>query len=112
MDSPNPLTSHMMTLNCQVSCDEEPFQVHISGNQSIAELKKAIVAETPGCFRGLEPHKLKLWKPLTTLNTENQSLPKFDSNSALKMWAIRPISYYWPDPPCDCIHIIIEVPCK
>ena len=116
MASPNPPASppasHMMTLFCLVFGDAEPFPLDISGDQLVAHLKDSIVAKKPNRFQGLDADELKLWKPTTTLNDEDESLQQFNLTSALKMWPSHKIRKYWTDPPCDCIHIVIEVPGK
>ena len=48
----------MLTLVCLVFGDAQPFVVRISRDNLVADLKKAIVAEKPNDFRGIDADRL------------------------------------------------------
>ena len=47
-----------ITLFCCIIGNKEPFPIQISQEMTIAELKKAILAEKPNRFRGFDADEL------------------------------------------------------
>jgi hypothetical protein len=62
--------SDRMILFCWVFDDPRAFPIDIGPEKTVGELKKAIVAENPNRFRGIDAYLLNLWKKLSLLAIE------------------------------------------
>jgi Crinkler effector protein N-terminal domain len=52
----------MIKLFCWIFGDRELFAVKISPDETVFDLKKAIVAEKPNRLQGIDADSLRLWK--------------------------------------------------
>lgn len=107
---PETSTSDIITLFCLVFGDKEPFSVKISREQSVHELKKAIVAEQANSLRGIDASKLMLWTwIMTSKEIKNLQLSDFQEDD--KLDATYEIREYFEDAaPKHRIHIIVVAP--
>lgn len=77
---------------------------------TIDELKKAIIAEKPNGFQGIDADSLVLWKmvvrPKEAKNLKDSDL---DGDNALdETWKV--LDYFGQDPAEKCIHIVVRTP--
>ena len=62
-----------ITLNCLFFGDEEPFSVETSTSTAFINLKESIQAKVPYTLKGINPHRLRLFKKVM-LSKERGSL--------------------------------------
>ena len=99
-----------ITLFCCVIGNKEAFPITISREKTIAELKKAILAEKPNRFSGFDADELVLGK--AEIPDEDEAIKAFHINDATEMRSTYEIGEYFTDPPKKHIHIVIKVPGK
>jgi len=64
-----------MLLICWVCGDPHSFPIEISPEKIVGELKKAIVAEKPNRFRGIDADVLNLWKKIIPTSDRKRLQP-------------------------------------
>src|SRR5467141_3225680 len=102
--------SDTMILFCWVCGDTQPFPVEISPEKTVGELKKAIVAEKPNRFRGIDANLLNLWKKII-LECDKNKLQLSDIKDEDELHVTWTVSDYFEEAPQKkSIHIIIKAP--
>ena len=100
----------MIKLFCWIFGDREPFSVKISPDETVDELKKAIVANKPNRLQGIDADSLCLWKKEVTKEEKN-GLQLSDLNDGDELDATLDIGDYFEEaPPKRKIHIIVKIP--
>ncbi|KAN0068526.1 hypothetical protein V8E54_013250 [Elaphomyces granulatus] len=100
----------MILLFCWVCGDPQPFPVEISSEKTVGELKKAIVAEKPNRFRGIDADVLNLWKKIIPTSDRKRFQPSDlkEEDELDVTWRID--NYFEEAPQARRIHIIIKAP--
>jgi len=100
----------IIKLFCWIFGDREPFLVKISPDETVDELKKAIVANNPNRLQGIDAVSLRLWKKEVT-EEEKDGLQLSDLNDGDELRATLDIGDYFEEaPPKRKIHIIVKIP--
>ena len=95
-----------MLLICWVCGDPHAFSIEISP-EKIVEVKRAIVAQNPNRFRGIDAYSLALWKKILPEEDRNK-LELSDLGDELHVtWSI---GKYFEEPPKETIHTVIKAP--
>ena len=100
----------MIKLFCWIFGDPKPFSVKISPDDTVYDLKKAIVTEKPNRLQGIDADSLRLWKKEVT-EEEKDGLQLSDLNDGDELRATLDIGDYFEEaPPKRKIHIIVKIP--
>jgi Crinkler effector protein N-terminal domain len=100
-----------MLLICWVFENPKPFLVEISPQKKIVgELKEAIVAKKPNCFRDIDADVLNLWKKIISEEDMDQ-LRLSDLKDEDKLCVTWKVGNYFKETPSEeSIHIVIRLP--
>jgi hypothetical protein len=100
----------MIKLFCWIFGDRELFAVKISPDETVFDLKEAIVTKKPNRLQGIDADSLRLWKKEVT-EEEKDGLQLSDLNDGDELRATLDIGDYFEEaPPKRKIHIIVKIP--
>ena len=102
-----------ITLFCLVKGNTiaDAFAIDIGRDQLVTHLKDAIKVEVAPEFDSFPAYRLKLWKVQIPSDTNDQLRNLILRNSD-ELLVTRKISQYFPDPPSEHIHVIVNSPRK
>jgi crinkler effector protein len=100
----------MIKLFCWIFGDPKPFSVKISPDETVDDLKKAIVTVNPNRLQGIDAVSLRLWKKEIS-NEEKDGLQLSDLNDNDELNEMHKVGYYFGyTPPEMKIHIVVRTP--
>jgi Crinkler effector protein N-terminal domain len=100
----------MIKLFCWIFGDEKSFPVKISPDETVGDLKEAIVAKKPNRLQGIDADSLRLWKKEIS-DEEKDGLQLSDLNVNDELNEMHKVGYYFGyTPPEMKIHIVVRTP--
>ena len=84
----------MIKLFCWIFGDPKPFPVKISPDETVGDLKEAIVAKNPNRFQGIDAVSLRLWKKEIS-DEEKDGLQLSDLNDNDELCATYQVDDYF-----------------
>ena len=110
MSSQLPLSSNMLTIFCWILGADGAFPVSVRGDQSVYEVKKAIVSKSPHSFQEIDTRNLVLWR----MDVESKQKKNFQESRLHNQDPLDDVDeigvYFNGNPPKQHIHIIIKPP--
>ena len=101
----------MIKLFCWIVGDEKPFSVKISPDDTVDDLKEAIVTKKPNRLQGIDADSLRLWKK--EISNEEKDLQLSDLNDNDELNEMHKVGYYFGyTPPEMKIHIVVTLPVR
>ena len=98
----------MIKLFCWIFGDPKTFPVKISPDETVGDLKKAIVTQKPNRLQGIDADSLRLWKKEIS-NEEKDGLQLSDLNDNDELNEMHKVGYYFGyTPPEMKIHIVVR----
>jgi Crinkler effector protein N-terminal domain len=100
----------MIKLFCWIFGDRKSFPVKISPDETVGDLKKAIVAENPNRLQGIDAVSLRLWKKeISDEEKDGLQLSDLNDNDELNE-TFQVDDYFECTPPKRKIHIVVRTP--
>ena len=100
----------MIKLFCWIFGDRKSFPVKISPDETVGDLKEAIVAKNPNRLQGIDAVSLRLWKKEIS-DEEKDGLQLSDLNDNDELDATFQVDDYFEcTPPKRKIHIVVRTP--
>ena len=98
----------MVKLFCWIFGDPKPFPVKISPDETVGDLKKAIVTENPNRLQGIDAVSLRLWrKDISAAEKDGLQLSDLNDNDELDE-TFQVDDYLECTPPKRKIHIVVR----
>ena len=112
MSSQLPLSSNMLTIFCWILGDDSAFLVKVHRDQSVYEVKEAIISENPHSFQKIDARNLVLWR-MDLTSQEKTNFQESRLHGQVPLDDLEEIGVYFNgNPRKQHIHIIITVPGK
>ena len=112
MSSQLPLSSNMLTIFCWILGDDSAFLVKVHRDQSVYEVKEAIISENPHAFKEIDADELVLWR-MDVKSQERKNFQESGLHDQVPLDDLEEIGVYFNgNPRKQHIHIIITVPGK
>jgi Crinkler effector protein N-terminal domain len=103
-----------LKLFCWIFGDQQPFSVKISPDETVDDLKEAIVTKNPNRLQGIDAVSLRLWKKeIKNTKEEKDGLQPSDLDDGDELDTTYKVGRYFGygyTPPEMKIHIIIKAP--